>query len=159
MKTNEAIDVVRNALDDLHIRYDYNAETRVIRTTIPIDCKIKHINFQIDFQDAGINFFAIPSVSVDKKYFEEMRKYLSWASLELAIGSFNMISETSTIFFKYSLITLWSENLPLEMIREIIINACNSLYIFGDGMATIALGLSDAETEFAEAKAKKSNNS
>ena len=96
---------------------------------------------------------------MDKKYFEEMRKYLSWASLELAIGSFNMISETSTIFFKYSLITLWSENLPLEMIREIIINACNSLYIFGDGMATIALGLSDAETEFAEAKAKKSNNS
>ena len=45
------------------------------------------------------------------------------------------------------------------MIREIIINACNSLYIFGDGMAAIALGLSDAETEFAEAKAKKSNNS
>ena len=154
MKTNEVIDVIREALDDRQIRYDYFSDQSVIRTGFQTNCLLKQANVQIDARDSGVNFYTISPVSVNKEYFKEMREYLSLVNLELPIGSFNINPANGMIFFKYTLITYWLNNLPKEAVIEIIKTSCDAFYKFGDGIATIASGHSDAETEFSKAKAK-----
>lgn len=154
MKTNEVIDVIREALDDRQIRYEYFSDKSVIRTGFQTDCLLKQANVQIDARDSGVNFFVISPVPVNKEFFKEMREYLSLVNLELPIGSFNINPANGMIFLKYGLITYWLKSLPKEAVIEIIKTSCDAFCKFGDGIATIASGNSDAETEFSKAKAK-----
>ena len=103
METKAVIDAVRNFLDDEHIRYDFIAEKKVIRTGFQLECKLKQANIQIDFQNSGLSIFAISPINADKNCFDEMIKYLSLLNFIVGIGSFNLNPETGMIFFKYGL--------------------------------------------------------
>ena len=154
MKTNAVIDVFSNIFNDAKIPYDYLAEESVIKTGFQVDCKLKQANVQIEVKDAGVNFYIISPMPANKEFLKEIREYLSLVNLELQIGSFKINPEDGMIFFKYELITYWLESLPKEAAIEIIKTAVLAFQQFGDGIAEIAQGLSDAETELVKAKTK-----
>lgn len=155
MEMDAVIDAVRDFVEDEGYRYEFNSERSYLKMGFKIDCKLKHVDVVIDFHKHGYNVFAISPISAGKECFPEMRKYLSLANYGLMDGNFEMHPESGEVRYRCWVGTEYLESLSKDAIDEDVDIAYAMMKRYGDGIAALALGFSDAETEIDKAENTK----
>ena len=152
MDQEQISDAVRDWLDNDDWRYDYDAERHVITMGINLSSKIRSAKFLIDLQDDGYVVFLYSPISGDKDKPEELLKYLTMANYGLRNGNFEFDLRDGEIRYKTFVNCDGLESISSEVIRDSIFVGCAMMERYGDGIAALAMGFSDAETELEKAE-------
>lgn len=155
MEKGEVIDAVRDFIESEGYHYEYDAEREFLRMGFKVDCKLQHIDVIVDFHPAGLLVYAISPISASEENFAEMCKYLSKVNYALVNGNFEMNPESGEVRYKCWALTSVLDSLPNGLVRDCISVAYNMMKHYGDGVAAIALGFSDADSEIEKAEAQQ----
>ena len=155
MEKCEVIDTVRDFIEGEGYHYEYDAEHEFLRMGFNVECKFKHVDVIVDFHHLGILFYAISPISASEETFAEMRKYLSMVNYNLVNGNFEMNPESGEVRYKCWVSTLMLDSLPDGLVRDSIGVGISMMNRYGDGIAAIALGFSDADAEFEKAEVQQ----
>ena len=152
MEREQIADAVRDWLDGDDWRYEYDAEKHLITMGINLKSKIKSGKFFIDFKHTGYLVYLCAPINGDKEDNGEIIKYLTMANYGLINGNFEFDVNDGEIRYKSYVNCDGLESLPQEIIRSSIYVGCAMMDRYGDGIAALALGFSDAETEIKKAE-------
>ena len=147
MEREQIVDAVRDWLDSGDWNYDYDAEKKLIKTGISLDCKLKKCMIIIEFNDDSYRVLFVPPISGDKNDLGELMKYLTMANYGLKNGNFELDVTDGEIRYKSYVNTQGLEHLSEEIIKDSIVVCYAMMERYGNGIAALAMGFSDAETE------------
>lgn len=157
MNQEQIVDAVRDWLnkDDWH--YEYNAEKHLFKMGINLKSKIKSGRIFVDVKKDCYLVYLYSPIDGDKENLSELTKYLTMANYGLLNGNFELDMQDGEIRYKTYVNCAGLESLSPEVIEDSIYVGCYFMDRYGDGIAALALGFSDAETEIK--KAEKSDDS
>ena len=152
MEREQIVDAVRDWLDNDDWRYEYIAEKQLIKMGINLNSKIKSGNIFIDFKNDCYLVYLYSPINGDKENLEELTKYLTMANYGLINGNFELDVRDGEIRYKTYVNCDGLESLSAAVIQDSICVGCVMMDRYGDGIAALALGFSDAETEINKAE-------
>ena len=153
MDQDQIVDALRDWLDDDDWHYEYDAEKHLIRAGITIDGKLRSARVYIPIREDGSYIVNIVSpVNGDPKDIGELVKYLTMANYGLANGNFECDVRDGEIRYKTYVNCKEIESLPGQIIKDSILVGWCMMERYGNGIAAIAMGFSDAETEIKKAE-------
>ena len=153
MDQDQIVDALRDWLDDDDWHYEYDAEKHLIRAGITIDGKLRSARVYIPIREDGSYIVNIVSpVNGDPKDIGELVKYLTMANYGLANGNFELDVSDGEIRYKTYVNCRELESLPGQIIKDSILVGWYMMERYGNGIAAIAMGFSDAETEIKKAE-------
>ena len=152
MEREQIIDAVRDWLDGDDWNYDYDAEVKIIKTGVTLDCKLKKCRVFIGFGDDSYWVLFVAPISGDKNDLGELMKYLTMANYCLYNGNFELDVRDGEIRYKTFVNCDGLDSLSPEVIKDSIYIGCVMMDRYGDGIAALALGFSDADTEIKKAE-------
>lgn len=152
MNREQMVDAVRDWLDGDDWHYEYMAEKQLIKMGISLKSKIKSGTIFIDFKEDCYLVYLYAPISGDKDNLDELTKYLTMANYGLFNGNFELDVNDGEIRYKTYVNCDELETLPDQIIKDSIYVGCVMMDRYGDGIAALALGFSDAETEINKAE-------
>jgi hypothetical protein len=152
MEQEQIVDAVRDWLDGDDWNYDYNAEKHQIRTGVSLKSKIKSGRIRIDIKDDCYLVYLYAPINGDKDNLGELTKYLTMANYGLYNGNFELDVRDGEIRYKTFVNCDGLDSLSSEVIKDSIYFSCFMMDRYGDGIAALALGFSDADTEIKKAE-------
>ncbi len=152
MDQEQIVNAVRDWLDDDDWHYEYNAEKQLITMGISLKSKIKTGKIYVDFKEDAYLVYVYPPISGDKDNLTELVKYLTMANYGLLNGNFELDANDGEIRYKVYVNCDGLESLSTEVVRDSICVGCAMMDRYGDGIAALAMGFSDAETEIQKAE-------
>jgi len=156
MDQEQIVDALRDWLDSDDWHYEYDAENHFIKTGVTLDCKLRNARVFIFIREGGSYIVNIVSpISGDPKNMDELVKYVAMANFGLANGNFDVDVRDGEVRYKTYVNCKGLEMLPGEIIKDSICAGWFIMDRYGDGIAALAMGFSDAETEIK--KAEESN--
>ena len=158
MVREQIIDAVRDWLDNDDWRYKYDAEHYVIDTGIELDSKLKSGRVLIFFAEDCYTVYVIAPISGDKNDLGELNKYLTMANYGLRNGNFELDVTDGEIRYKTYVNCMGLDTLPEKIIEHSICAGWYTMDRYGNGIAALALGFSDAETEIQKAEQPDEEN-
>ncbi len=160
MEREQIVDAVRDWLDDDDWHYDYDAERHVIRTGVSLDCKLRSARVFIPIrEDCSYIVNIVSPINGDPKDIGEMLKYLTMANYGLTNGNFELDMRDGEIRYKTYVNCKDLESLPAQIIKDSILFGWVMVERYGNGIAALAMGFSDAETEIKKAEGGDSDES
>lgn len=153
MDQEQIVDALRDWFDSDNWHYDYDAENHLIRTGITLDCKLRNARLFIPIRADGsyiVNF--VSPISGDPKNMDELVKYVAMANYGLANGNFDVDVRDGEVRYKIYVNCKGIEQLPEEIIKDSIYAGWCMMERYGSGIAALAMGFSDAETEIKKAE-------
>ncbi len=151
MEREQIVDAVRDWLDGNDWHYEYIAEKSLIKMGINLKSKIKSARIFVDIRETFYLVYVFAPISGDKDNLGELCKYLTMANYALCNGNFELDMRDGEIRYKTYVNCDGLESLSTEVIRDSIYAGCAMMDRYGDGIAALALGFSDAETEIKKA--------
>ena len=124
----------------------------IIRTGCVIDGKLKSIREVVDFRDTFFVVYAFSPINADPENLGEMAKYLAMANYGLFVGNFELDVRDGEIRYKCFVDCDGLDAIPKDFIRRAIHIPFQMFERYGDGIAALAMGFSDAETEIKKAE-------
>ena len=152
MNQEEIVDAIRDWLDSDDWHYEYEAEKHIISMGINLRGKIKSGKFIIDIRDDAYLVYLFSPIGGDKDKPDEMIKYLTQANYGLMNGNFEFDLRDGEIRYKTFVNCDGLESLSTTVIQDSIYVGCAMMNRYGDGIAALALGFSDAATEIKKAE-------
>lgn len=152
MEREQIIDAVRNFLDGDDWHYQFDAEDQEITAGIRLKSKIRNGKLRIIFKDDSYTVYLYSPVSGDESNLTEISKYLAMANYGLLNGNFELDFRDGEIRYKTFVNCSGLESLPKEIIRDSILVGCAMMDRYGNGIAALSLGFSDADTAIKEAE-------
>ena len=152
MEREQMVDAVRDWLDNNDWHYEYNAEKQFIKMGINLGSKIKSGTIIVSFRDACYTVYLYTPINGDKDNIGELNKYLTMANFGLRNGNFELNVHDGEIRYKTFVNCNGLESLSEKIIQDSICIGCLMMDRYGDGIAALALGFSDAETEIQKAE-------
>ena len=153
MEQEQIVDALRDWLDDDDWHYDYDAERHVIRAGITIDSKLRSGRVFIPIrEDGGYSVNIVSPRGGDPKDIGERVKDGTMANYGLANGNFELDVRDGEIRYKTYVNCKELESLPSQIIKDSILVGWCMMERYGNGIAAIAMGFSDAETEIKKAE-------
>ena len=147
MQKEEVIDAVRDWFDEEGYQHEYNAEREFLRSGFTLQCKLRNVRIFINFHDNGYNVLAVSPVQGDPKNLEELMRYLHMANYGLKSGNFELDVRDGEVRYKCWVETDGLESLPSGIIESSVVIPCSMFDRYGDGIAALCMGFSDADTE------------
>lgn len=147
MTKEEAIDAIRDWFDEEGYHCDYDAEHEFLRSGFNIPCKLKNVRLYVNFYENGYDALAVSPLNGDTDNLEPLMKYLHMANYGLRAGNFELDVRDGEIRYKYWVPITGLDHLPKEIIEPSLIIPCSMFERYGDGIAALAMGFSDPETE------------
>ena len=159
MEQEQIVDAVRDWLDGDDWHYEYNAERRLIRMGINLKSTIKSGRIFIDFKDDCYLVYLYSPINGDKDNLGELTKYLTMANYALYNGNFELDVRDGAIRYKTFVNCDGIETLSPAVIQDSIYVPCIMMDRYGDGIAALAFGFSDADTEIKKAEHRDEEDS
>ena len=160
MDQEQIVDAVRDWLDGDDWHYDYNAEKHMISAGIKLDCKMRSARVYIPIRDDNSYIVNIVApIKGDPNDLDELIKYLTMANYGLANGNFELDVRDGEIRYKTYVNCRELESLPDRIIKDGILVGWYMMERYGDGIAAISMGFSDAETEIKKAEGDSDDES
>lgn len=159
MEGEQIVDAVRDWLDNDDWRYEYVAEKQMIKMGINLNSKIKSGKIFIDFKDDCYLVYLSSPIFGDKENLGELIKYLTMANYGLINGNFELDVRDGEVRYKSFVNCDGLESLSENVIRDSICFPCVMMDRYGNGIAALALGFSDADTEIKKAEGKDDEES
>ena len=151
MEMEQAIDAVRDYLDEQDYRYEYNPERHCLLLGFALPCKLRNTRISVGFHEQGYAVSAMSPLSAAPDNLQEMLRYLAMANYSLLDGGFEIDVHDGEISYRCYVGTRGLGELPPEIIEESLTVPCAMLVRYGNGIAALAMGFSDAETEIKKA--------
>lgn len=148
MNLEETCDAVRDFLDENEIRYEYHAERKCLNMGFSLDCKLRKLTMHVQFREDGFLLYGICPINADPNNLGEVLKYVSMINYGLVPGNFELDIRDGEIRSKTWTRTLEAKELPGETINASLALTFTLFEQFGNGFAALAMGFSDAETEY-----------
>ena len=152
MEQEQIVDAVRDWLETNDWQYEYNVERHVIKTSIKLKCKIKKARIYIDFMDDYYLVYLVSPIGGDVDDLGELLKYLTMVNYGLANGNFELDMADGEVRYKIYVSCRDLAELPEAIIASSIYVGCAMMDRYGNGIAALALGFSDAATEIQKAE-------
>lgn len=156
METDALIDAVRDYLDDEGYRYDYDAEDQALTLGFNVKCKLKNVRVYWEFKKHGYIVYVISPLNADKDDLGEMLRYVAMANYGLYRGNFEIDCHDGEVRYKSYVSAEGLESLSREVIDISLDVGIAMMERYGNGIAALALGFSDAETEIKKAEEDES---
>jgi hypothetical protein len=153
MEREQIVDAVRDWLDNDDWRYEYNAEDQILHMGVGLKSKIKSGKFLIIFGDSSYTVYLIAPLNGDPENISELGKFMTMANYGLRNGNFELDLNDGEIRYKVYVNCEGLDELPEPIIRDSIYVGCFMMDRYGDGIAALSLGFSDADTEIKKAEA------
>ena len=154
MDSEEIVDAVRDFLDDDDWKYEYDAERKIIRADIILDCKLKHASLRIKVRETSYNVYISLPINADKDTLPNVIRYTTMANYGLIPGNFEVDVEDGEVRFRTFVNADGLSGLPTAVIKDSIYCGWNIVEHYGDGLAALIMGFSDVETEIEKAEKK-----
>lgn len=154
MEQEQIVDAVRDWLDGDDWKYEYNAEKHLIKMGITLKSKIKSGRIFIDVRKDSYIVYLYAPINGDKDNLGELIKYLTMANYGLYNGNFELDVNDGEIRYKTFVNCDGLASLSPEVIQDSICLPCAMMDRYGNGIAALALGFSDADTEIKKAEGK-----
>lgn len=148
MNKEKLTDIVRDFLDEREYRYEYDAEHSIFRLDFDVKCRLKDVRVVMIIRDTAYSVLTISPISADKDSPNEMMKYLTLANYGVVNGNFEMDLSDGEIRYKTYVDADGLESVPEEILEWSLGVGIAMMGRFGDGIATLSFGYSDADTEF-----------
>ena len=158
MEQEQIVDAVRDWLDGDDWRYEYDAEKHLIKMGITLKSKIKSGRIFIDVKQDCYAVYLCAPISGDKDNLGELLKYLAMANYGLLNGNFEVDVRDGEIRYKTFVNCDGLQSLSPAVIQDSIYVGCLMMDRYGDGIAALALGFSDADTEIKKAEHRDDAN-
>ena len=156
MDQEQIVDALRDWLDSDDWHYEYDAEHHVIRAGITLDCKLRNARIFIPIRGDGSYIVNIYSpVSGDPASLDELIKYVAMANYGLANGNFDIDVSDGEVRYKTYVNCKDMKELPAQIIKDSIYAGWCMMDRYGNGIAALAMGFSDAETEIKKAEGSR----
>ena len=152
MEQEEIVDAIRDWLDGDDWHYEYNAEKHLIKMGINLKSKIKSGRIFVDIKQDCYAVYLYAPISGDKNNMGELIKYITMANYGLLNGNFEVDTDDGEIRYKTYVNCDGLKSLPEQIIKDSIYVGCSMMERYGDGIAALSMGFSDAETEIAKAE-------
>ncbi|MBQ3288738.1 MAG: hypothetical protein IJH50_04940 [Kiritimatiellae bacterium] len=153
MDQEQIVDALRDWLDKDDWHYEYDAENHVIRAGVILDCKLRNARVFIHIrEDDSYTVNIISPISGDPKNMGELVKYVAMANFGLVNGNFDVNVRTGELRYKTYVNCKDLEKLPDQIIKDSICAGWYVMEYYGDGIAALAMGFSDAEAEIKKAE-------
>ncbi len=152
MDQEQIVDAIRDWLDGDDWHYEYIAEHHLIRMGVGLKSKLKNGRIFIDVKEDCYLVYVVSPIGGDKDDLGELMKYLTMANYLLKNGNFEMDVRDGEVRYKTFVNCEGLTELPKEIIRESVLAGCYMIDRYGNGIAAIAMGFSDAETEIKKAE-------
>ena len=153
MDQEQIVDALRDWLDSDDWHYEYDAEHHLIRAGITLDCKLRNARIFIPIREDGSYIVNIYSpVNGDPAHIDELVKYIAMANYGLANGNFDLDVSDGEVRYKIYVNCKDLEKLPAQIIKDSIYAGWCMMDRYGNGLAALAMGFSDAETEIKKAE-------
>ena len=152
MELEQIVDAVRDWLDGDDWNYDYDAENQLIKAGIKLKSKIRSGRIIIDIKDSSYVVYLCAPINGDKDNLGELIRYLTMANFGLYNGNFELDVNDGEIRYKTYVNCDGLESLSSEVIQDSVYMGCSMMDRYGDGIAALALGFSDADTEIKKAE-------
>ena len=156
MEQEQIVDAVRDWLDGDDWHYEYDAEKHLIKMGITLKSKIKSGRIYVDIKKDCYLVYLYAPISGDKDNIGELTKYLTMANYGLLNGNFELDVRDGEIRYKTYVNCDGLESLSPSVIEDSIYVGCVMMDRYGDGIAALALGFSDADTEIKKAEKQDS---
>ncbi len=157
MTQQDIIDAVRNNLDDDEWNYDFEEDRKpypILRTGCRIDGKLKSIDEVIDFRETYFLVYTFCPINADPDNIGEISKFLHLANYGLVVGNFELNPQDGEIRYKIFVDCDGLESIPTDVIGRAIHIPFSMFARYGDSIAALAMGFSDAETEYKKVLSK-----
>lgn len=154
MNKEEMVDAIRNWLDDDDWKYEYEADRAMIKMGINLKSKIRNGRIYIDVKDDCYVVYLVAPINGDKDNIGELAKYVTMANYGLMNGNFELDVEDGEIRYKTYVNCDGLNELSSAVIQDSIYVPCLMMDRYGNGLAALAMGFSDAETEIQKAEHK-----
>lgn len=158
MDFEDVVDAVRNWLENDDWKYEYDAEKHVIRTGINLKSKIKSSKIIIIFREESYSVILSSPIYGDKDNLGELMKYLTMANYGLQNGNFELDVNDGEVRYKTFVNCKGLDSLPMDIIQDSIYVGCVMMDTYGNGIAALALGFSDADTEIRKAEPSREDS-
>ena len=148
---------VKQFLDDAHVKYrtkTFPDGHCIFHTRMRMPNSSKSVSQTIDIGETHMAIYAHCPVKAVPGQIGEVAKFLAWANDDLILGNFDLDVETGEIRYRHFLECGAFEALPMEVLCRHCPIPVVMLGQYGDAIAAVATGRSDAEVAFAEAKSK-----
>lgn len=155
MDREQIIDAVRNHLDDNNLRYEYRAENHTLLMEFPLKSRIRSVRLAWSFLDTGYILYGISPVNSCTEGLDEVLKYAALINYGLVPGNIEVDISDGEIRSKTWVTLADAEKLSDETIHRSIGFTYALFSRFGNGFAALAMGFSDAETEYRKAMEPK----
>ena len=152
MDTDAIVDAIRDFLDDDDWKYTYDAEKKLIRAGLVLDCKLKHANLCIRIRETSYNAYISLQLNADKDTLADVIRYTTMANYGLLSGNFEVDVEDGEVRYKSYVDAKDLASLPKAVIKGSIYRGWNTVERYGDGLAALLMGFSDPETEIEKAE-------
>ena len=160
MDQEQIVDALRDWLDSDDWHYEYDAERHLIKAGINLDCKLRSARIFIPIREDGSYIVNIYSpVNGDPAHIDELVKYVAMANYGLANGNFDIDVSDGEVRYKTYVNCKDLETLPAQIIKDSIYVGWCMMDRYGNGLAALAMGFSDVETEIKKAEAPRSEGS
>lgn len=151
MQQEESCDIVRDYLDKNDYRYEYHADEQCLTMDFHLECKLKQVRVLVQFRDDGYLLYGICPVNADPENLGELLKYVAMINWGLVPGNFEVDTGDGEIRSK-----TWTRLEDAETLSEMTVQVGFAFTLamfeqFGNGFAALAMGFSDAETEYGKA--------
>ena len=160
MDQEQIVDALRDWLDGDDWHYEYDAEHHLIKAGINLDCKLRSARIFIPIRADGSYIVNIYSpIKGDPASLDELVKYVAMANYGLANGNFDIDVSDGEVRYKTYVNCKDLETLPAQIIKDSIYVGWCMMDRYGTGLAALAMGFSDVETEIKKAEAPRSEDS
>lgn len=157
MEQEAIITAVKQFLDDAHVKYRTKSNTDghcIFHTRMRMPNSSKSVAQTIDIRETHMAIYAHFPIKAAPEHIAETAKFLALANYDLLLGNFDLDMETGNIRYRHFLECGGFEALPEEVLCRHCPIPAVMLGRYGDAIAAVATGRSDAESAFAEAKSK-----
>lgn len=148
MEQEQISDAVRDYLDEHDIHYEYHAENHNLAMGFSLDCKLRNLRMWWDFLDNGYLLYGISPINASTDNLHEVLKYAAMISYGLIPGNIEVDVRDGEIRSKTWVPLGDVEKLSEDTIQSSLGFTFSIFERFGNGFAALALGFSDAETEY-----------
>lgn len=147
---------VKNCLDQLNVNYDYDDDHNVITLMSKVESKINNVRYFIPFGQEDYIVYVTCPMNADEESRGELLRYFAMINYDLISGGFEMDVNDGEIRYKYYVDCRDLDELPQIIVARSLIIPVNMYEQFGDGIAALLMGFSDADTEYKKARQKGS---
>ena len=157
MKAKSIFAAVKRYLDKLNVKYISDpipGGHSVYCPALSIPGRLKFVSQTIETKDTHLVTYAHCLIYTPSERIDEMAKFVALANYNMLLGNFDLDVDTGEVHYRHFADCGGFE----ELSEEMLCRNCPIPYVmflqYGDAIADVATGRSDAETALAPTKAK-----